>query len=91
MTRTPPEDRPSARELAARSNGGSWECPKCSCKDLRGENSHIESTRHPGGEFVRRKRVCRHCGQGALVTQEVPVPSGFRVLIVPEDDVQAVA
>ena len=78
-------ERAQARE--AEENGGSWSCPNCGCSDLRGEgNSSIESTRNPKRDLViRRKRVCRHCGQGGLTTSEVVVPDGHRIQIVPQE------
>ena len=81
MSRVPPEDRPSARELAAQSSGGSVECPKCGCRDWRTVDSR------PGDNVfqVRRKR-CRNCGYTINRTEEVAVPKGFRVLVVPEDE-----
>ena len=65
-----------------------WACPRCGCRDLRGEtNSEIQSTRHPIKDaVVRRRRVCRHCGQHAIRTEEVPVPDGFKVVVIPIAD-----
>lgn len=61
-----------------------WACPRCGCKDWR-----VRKTWHPAGG-IRRSRVCRHCGQGTMLTTEVPVPDGHRVVVVPpaptEDD-----
>lgn len=84
MTRPPPNERPTAAQLAA-GNANGWACPRCGCRDLRGEkNSGVESTR-VAGDAVRRRRICRHCGQHVIVTKEVPVPEGFKVLVVPDE------
>ncbi len=67
-----------------------WACPKCGI-DLRGEmNSKVDSTRHAvkSGNTVRR-RICRGCGQSFVRTEEVAVPSGYKIKIVPEDEEEA--
>lgn len=62
----PPEERPTARELAAQSRGSDpWACPRCGCKDWRVVNSYMS------GDARRRQRVCRHCHQ-VLITYEMP-------------------
>lgn len=73
-----------AREVEE--TGGNWSCPHCGCSDLRGEgNSSIESTRNPKRDLViRRKRICRHCGQGGITTTEMIIPAGHRVIIIPD-------
>ncbi len=73
---------------ANRQPDGGWACPRCGCKDLRGEdNSGVESTRNPNSEqVIRRRRICRHCGQHVMVTKEVPCPPGFKIVVVPEDE-----
>ena len=85
----PPHERPTAQQLAAQSNGGdAYACPRCGCKDWRGEdNSAVEKTRHPsgGGQTIRR-RICRHCGQSAFRTIEAVVPEGMKLQVVPEDE-----
>lgn len=83
MTRLPPEDRPSAQELA-NGRSGSGVCPKCGAVEWRGEiNSRVEYTRHPDGSMKTiRRRICQ-CGQFAFRTEEAVVPSGHKLKIVP--------
>lgn len=71
-----------------RSADGRWMCPKCGCADLRGEkNSEVESTWHPSTQAVtRRRRICRHCGKHVITTDEIEIPPGFKIAVVPEDD-----
>lgn len=47
-------------------DGPGIHCPRCYCSDLRVRNT----VRLPGG-FVRRYRVCRHCGR-TVTTLEAP-------------------
>lgn len=78
------EPRPTLAQYqreAQAAQGISWTCPRCGCKDWR-----VYDTRqtHDGGP--RRLRCCRHCKTPMPnPTQELQVPSGHRVLIVPED------
>lgn len=82
MSRVPPEDRPSARELAAKCSGGNpWACPRCGCK---GPHKVVNS--YDAGGERRRRRICRNCGQGLIKTAEVPVPDGHKLQVVPDDD-----
>lgn len=62
-------------------------CPHCGAVEWRGEmNSSVESTRHPDGTMTTvRRRVCQ-CGQHAFRTEEVIVPEGSRLKIVPADE-----
>lgn len=88
MTRLPPNERPTAQELAAGAVS-SGACPRCGCRDWRGEkNSSVESTRKPDGRGIVRRRVCRHCGQTAFKTEEVVVPEGHRLLVVPDEEIE---
>jgi hypothetical protein len=85
MTRLPPHERPSARELAGL--GNSKFCPRCGASEWRGElNSSVEYTRHPDGALTTiRRRVCQ-CGQYAFRTEEIVVPPGHKLQIVPVDE-----
>lgn len=79
MTRPDPADRPTARELAAQSNGTDpWACPRCGCKDSRVIDSRFD------GAQRNRKRVCRHCKQ-SFPTVEIPCPPGHKLVAVPDD------
>ena len=85
------DDKPrrlTAAEIEAQSNGtASGECPRCGCKDWRGEDgSWVELTRHPKGRGTVRKRICRHCGQVGFVTEEIVIPEGYRAAIVPDSE-----
>jgi transcriptional regulator NrdR family protein len=76
------DNPPTARELAARSNGTDlWTCRFCGCKDWR-----VETSRPIGEVSKERYRVCRHCGQDRRRTEEVPVPRGFKVIVVPDEE-----
>lgn len=87
MTRLPPHERPSARALAAQSNGGGKFCPQCGAHEWRGElNSSVKYTRHPDGTLTTiRRRVCQ-CGQYAFRTEEIVVPPGHKLQIVPVEE-----
>jgi hypothetical protein len=55
MTRIPPEDRPSASELANGKSTPNGTCPKCGC-------AHFEAngTRELPGGTITRYRYCRN-------------------------------
>lgn len=76
MTRLPPEDRPSARDLAA--GGGALCCPKCGCRDFRSGRA----TTLPSGS-TQRYEYCRHCGHGVVTKQQ---PKQIIREIKPRDD-----
>lgn len=81
MSRIPPDQRPSARQIAAQASGGNpWECRVCGCKDWR-----VRDSRYNGDGPRKRERACRHCGE-PLTTQEIPVPEGFKIKVVPEEE-----
>ena len=85
----PMDERPTAQQLAAQSRGGDgYACPRCGCKDWRGEgNSAVNETRHPvNGNSTVRRRICRHCGQVGFRTEEVVVPAGKKLQIVDDDE-----
>lgn len=54
---------------ASQAEGGA--CSRCGCKDWR--DWPIEST-YMVKAGRRRRRVCRHCGQGVIKTTERPDP-----------------
>jgi transcriptional regulator NrdR family protein len=77
------QPRYTLRELAAAANAAGpdpWACRRCGCKDWR-----VVDSRMATGER-KRKRVCRHCGQGFIDTSEVPVPEGHKIKVVPADE-----
>lgn len=83
MSRPPPEERLSARELAAVSNGADpWACPRCGCKGPH----RVETTYDAGGQRKRR-RICRNCKQ-LIRTGEMPVPDGFKLALVPDSEAE---
>jgi transcriptional regulator NrdR family protein len=59
-------------------------CPKCGAVEWRGEqNSSVEYTRHPDGSLsTKRRRICQ-CRQYAFTTEEVVVPPGHMLKVVP--------
>lgn len=73
----PPEERPTARELAGTPN--SWQCPRCGC---RGPHRVVKTYDARAGSERRRRRICRNCGQGLIHTVEVPVSNGYEVQVV---------
>lgn len=50
-----PKDRPTPAELGDKAIG--LECQYCGCHDFR----VVQTRPRPG--FIRRERVCRHCGK----------------------------
>lgn len=66
-------------ETAEAQGADFWACPRCGCRDWRVRDSRLED----GNEPRKRQRVCRNCN-GILPTQELPVPKGFKLVIVPE-------
>lgn len=77
----PPNERPSARELA--SGGDLWICSVCGCRDWR-----VLDTREASGGNVGRTRYCRHCGPTGprIYTEETPYRSS--VSSVPDPDIE---
>jgi len=75
----PPHERPTAEQLA--NGGGPWSCRRCGCKDTRVVNTWLQE-----GGAIRRKRVCRNCGQDFTHTTEVPCPAGFKVVVEDEEE-----
>lgn len=79
--------RKTLSQMAAEGNASNGACPRCGCKDWRGENnSSVESTRRPAGRGIIRRRICRHCGQVGFKTEEVVVPDGCRLVVVQDDE-----
>lgn len=72
---------PTPQELALNSSDV-WRCQRCGCRDWRVADSRLV------GATRNRQRVCRNCAT-PLPTQEIPVPKGFRIAIVPDDEGQA--
>lgn len=86
MARPAPHERPTARQLAAGSSGSDpWACPRCSCKGPH----RVETTYDAGGQRKRR-RICRNCSQ-LIRTGEMPVPDGFKLALVPDDEAEDAA
>lgn len=86
MTRPAPEDRPTPAELIARRNGKDpWACRMCGSR----ATEVVDSRQHGTGPRKRVRR-CLHCKEPST-TQEIPVPEGFKVKVVPEDEEEEVA
>jgi len=89
--------RPTLGQLAAQAAeadgeaaGGDpdfWQCPRCGCRGPH--NWRIAKTYNAENQH-RRTRICRNCGQENLRTVELPIPKGFKAVIV-RDDGEAVA
>jgi hypothetical protein len=83
------EQPKTLEELAAeasRSPDGGWTCPRCECRHLikpSYKNWDVANTYALSSGNTRRNRICRNCGQASLRTEEVPVPPGSRVVVVP--------
>ena len=78
---TPPHERPTARQLAEGGQGNHFSCRHCGCRDTR-----VVKTWVLEGGAIRRKRVCRHCGQDYTLTTEVPCPRGLSVVVEDEEE-----
>lgn len=90
MQYMPPEDRPSLADLQARARGeGKADpsaCPRCGCRHVV-LSSPVDTTYLVRDQSERkRSRICRNCGNEVFPTSEVYCPKGFRVLVVPEDE-----
>jgi hypothetical protein len=71
--------REAREQQAAEAEADPWACRSCGCRDWRVADSRLRGT---GPR--RRERICRHCGE-PLPTQELPVPDGFKLVVVPEE------
>lgn len=56
-----------------------WDCPRCGLNSWRVLDSYVV-----GGRLRRRRRCCLNCRK-VIHTDEVPVPEGMRVVVVPEE------
>lgn len=82
MAQPPINERPSARDIAKATTGGNpWDCPRCGCKGPH----RVVNSYEAGGERKRR-RVCRNCKQGLIRTAELPVPDGYKLKLVPDNE-----
>jgi len=52
-------------------------CPRCGCADLRENPTEAWFITHtrPQHGFIRRRRVCRHCGHPVFTRERVETPS----------------
>ncbi len=76
--RPPPHERPTARQLA---NGTDpWACRMCGSRA-----TEVVDSRQQGTGPRKRLRRCLHCKEPST-TQEIPVPEGFTIKVVPEDE-----
>jgi ribosomal protein S27AE len=68
----PPGDKKakSLREMAAEADIDPWACRNCGCRDWA--FWPVESTYVVKGGTRTRRRVCRHCGQSSMMTDEIP-------------------
>lgn len=73
--------RKTLNELASEGTADPWACPRCGCKGPH----RVDSTYAVAGG-IRRRRVCRNCGQGLFHTTEVIAPKGASVRVVSPDD-----
>lgn len=86
MTRPEPQHRPTARQLAAQSQGSDpWACRMCGCR----ATEVVDSRQHGTGPRKRVRR-CLHCKE-PMSTQEIPVPDGFKIAVVPDEEEEEVA
>jgi hypothetical protein len=78
MPTPPPNERPTAAQLAAQCGNDPWVCPRCGCRDWR-----VLDTRDVSNGNLARTRICRHCGKDGprIYTEEKP----YRV-ISPDDE-----
>jgi transcriptional regulator NrdR family protein len=67
------------------SRGGTPGCRMCGCM-----MTEVADSRPTGFASAKRQRQCRNCKE-PVTTYEVPVPEGFKVKVVPEDEEEEVA
>lgn len=68
----------ASAEKPATTEPDAWECPKCGRVDWRVADSRFD------GSARNRQRVCKHC-KAFISTQEVPVPFGHVIRVVPKE------
>lgn len=66
MTDEPKKGKTLAEMFAEARGANPWACPRCGCVDSRVVSSYMIAAGR------RRRRVCRHCGQGLIRTTERP-------------------
>lgn len=70
------------REAVEGEGGG---CRMCGCK-----MTEVADSRPLGFASAKRQRRCRNCKE-PVTTVEVPVPEGFKIKVVPEDEEEVAA
>ena len=73
--------RKTLQQMGQSDSHDPWECSRCGC---RGPH-RVEST-YTVAAGVRRRRICRNCGQTLFRTTEVVTPKGTHVRVVSPDD-----
>lgn len=68
------------REARQGEGADPWACRVCGCR----ATEVVDSRQHGVGPRVRQRR-CLHCKE-PLTTQEVPVPPGFKIVVVSEEE-----
>jgi len=87
MTKPPPDERPSAQQLMAQSNGiDPRVCPQCGCRHWKVQNTYDLKSGH-----VRRIKICAGCGQQKTKTLELVEREGFRIVSIPEEEIEDAA
>lgn len=101
LTKLPPHERPTPQDYVSgqrkrlapipvqQPGGDPWICRFC-----KAPNWGVEVTQMVPGSGWQRRRICRNCKRPMLDSQgqpmhtvEVPVPSGHKVMVVPEEGI----
>jgi transcriptional regulator NrdR family protein len=73
--------RKSLQQMAVDGSGANpWACPRCLCP-----GPHDVKNSYEAGGVRKRRRVCRNCKQ-LIRTGELPVPDGYKLKVVPDDE-----
>ena len=76
--------RQSLQQLQAEARGASgadpWACRSCGCRLWS-----VKDSRLAGAGPRKRERVCENCGE-PMTTQELPVPPGHKLAVVPDEE-----
>lgn len=68
-----------------------WACPRCGCTHVIRPSYRewgVSNVYSLASGNTRRIRICRVCRQATIRTEEVPVPKGWRVIVVQDDSIE---